>query len=91
MVDHLLATLVGLRTVSAVLALVLVGLAGRAWLRSREPRMLKLGIGFGLLLVSLAIEAFSFQVLFAGDLLVAHIIEAATQLVAFGVLIWALF
>ncbi len=91
MVDHLFATLIGLRTVSAVLALVLVGLAGRAWYKSREPRMFKLCLGFGLLLVSLLVEGLSFQLLFVGDLVTAHVIEAATQLVAFAVLIWALF
>lgn len=78
------------RLLGALAALVLVILAIRAWRSSRDPRMARLGLGFTLLLVSLLVEGAAFELLGA-DLVTAHLLEAALQLGAFAVLIWALF
>lgn len=83
--------LTALRVVSAIMAGVLVGLAFKAWQASRDTRMARLVLGFGLLLVSLLIEGAVFQLLVPGNLAIAHVVEAGTQLAAIAVLIWALF
>lgn len=91
MAEHALLWLTGLRLAGVALAAVLVLLAYRAWRASRDRRMMRLGLGFALLLVSLLIEGAIYQVLAPGDLAAAHVAEAVTQLAALGVLIWALF
>lgn len=89
--EHLTPVLVVLRATGALLAAALFILGVRAWRASGDTRMLRLTLGFGLLLFSLVIEWASFQFLYPGDLLIAHVVEAATQLAAFAVLVWALF
>ncbi|MDX1611780.1 MAG: hypothetical protein R3185_05385 [Candidatus Thermoplasmatota archaeon] len=91
MSDHTLLFLTAIRLVGALLALVLVILAARAWRNSKDPRMLRLTLGFSLVLLSIVVEGLSFQLLVPGDLLSAHIIEASFQLSAMAVFIWALF
>lgn len=89
--EHLMPVIITLGLTSALLATVLVVLGVRAYRKTKDPRMLRLTGGFILLLASLGIEAFSFNVLFPGDLMVAHVLEGSLQLGAFAVLIWALF
>ncbi len=89
--EHLMPVLITLGLASALLATVLVVLGVRAYRKTNDPRMLRLTGGFFLLLTSLGAEAFSYNVLFPGDLMIAHIIEGSFQLAAFAVLVWALF
>lgn len=87
--EHLITILSTLRIVGAVLAAVLVFQAVRAWRRSNETRMLRLSIGFALVLFSVLIEGAIFQ--FGLSLQVAHIVEAGTQVAAMAVFVWALY
>lgn len=89
MVDHLLTSLALIRLVSSIVAVALVVYAVRAWRKTDDDRMLRLTAGFTLLLVSLIIEGASFQLLIPGDLVVAHLLEAGTQLAAVLVLLWS--
>ncbi len=89
--EHLMFVLVALGLLSAALATVLVALGFRSWRKTGDPRMLRMTVGFLLLLASLGVEALSFNVLFPGDLYAAHVLEGSFQLAAFAVLVWALF
>lgn len=91
MAEHLIGLLSGIRIVGALLAVVLVYQAYKAWRKSNDGRMFRLGLGFALLMLSVVVEGLVFQALVPGDLMVAHLVEAATQLAAFAVLIWALY
>lgn len=87
----LTSALVVLRLASAALLLVLVALGARAFRRTKDQRMMRLTMGFAVLLFSLLIEGAMFEWIAPNDLDLAHVVEAGSQLVAFGVLVWALF
>jgi len=89
--EHLLTALSAVRIAGAALAVFLVVQAYKAWRKSRDPRMFKLGLGFALLMLSVLVEGAVFQLLVPGNLQVAHLVESATQVAAFSVLIWALY
>jgi hypothetical protein len=89
--EHLTPLLVVLRLGAAALTLVLVLLGVRAYKRTRDDRMLRLTVGFAALLASLLIEGAMYRYVAPNDLLLAHIVEAGAQLLAFAVLVWALF
>lgn len=80
-----------LRILGAILAFTLVVLAVRAWRGSKDRRMMRLALGFGLVFLAILVEGLSFQVLLPGDLMSAHLIEAGVQVAAMAVFIWALF
>lgn len=91
MTDHLLTALSLLRLVSAGVAILLVFFAVRAWRKTEDKRMFRLTAGFTVLMISILVEGASFQLLFPGDLVIAHLLEAGTQLGAMVILLWSLF
>lgn len=87
--QHLISALTALRLLGVLLAGILVYQAVRGWRRSGETRMFRLTVGFSLLLASLLIEGLVFQL--GAGLEIAHITEAATQVAALSVFVWALY
>lgn len=90
MAEHLLSALSLLRIASAGIAAALVYFAWKSWHKTKDQRMFRLLIGFGILMVSVLIEGASFQLVFPGNLVIAHLLEAGTQLLAMIVLLWSL-